>query len=148
MKLDKYMLAAIWIGMFILCAVLGFLPPQTGGNKWLLAILAILFFLPPALLVYLGWTQKDGKLLKILQRISVIVVSSTVTILVINLLSVALILVMPEKAALMVGDILYYLLIIVSTPMICGQFWGIGLIGWVVLLWCCVFMGKELQKKK
>lgn len=148
MKLDKYMLAAIWIGMFILCTVLGFLPPQTGGNKWLLAILAILFFLPPALLVYLGWTQKDGKLLKILRRISVIVVSSTVTILVINLLSVALILVMPEKAALMVGDILYYLLIIVSTPMICGQFWGIGLIGWVVLLWCCVFMGKELQKKK
>lgn len=147
MKLNKYILAAIWIGMFILCAVLGYLPPQEGANKWMLAIFALLFFLPPALLVYLGWTEKDRKLVKLLQKISLIVVISTVALLVINLLSVALILVMPESTALIVGDILYYLLILVSTPMICGQFWGIGLLGWILLLWCCVFLGKELQKR-
>ena len=135
MKLNKYILAAIWIGMFILCAVLGYLPPQEGANKWMLAIFALLFFLPPALRVYLGWTEKDRKLVKLLQKISLIVVISTVALLVINLLSVALILVMPESTALIVGDILYYLLILVSTPMICGQFWGIGL------------LGKELQKR-
>ena len=70
MKLNKYILAAIWLGMFILCAVLGYLPPQEGANKWMLAIFALLFFLPPALLVYLGWTEKDQKLVKILQTFS------------------------------------------------------------------------------
>ena len=40
MKLNKYILLAIWLGMYILCAVLGFLPPQEGGNKILLMVIA------------------------------------------------------------------------------------------------------------
>ena len=148
MKLDKYILFAAWIGMYIMCAVLGFLPPQEGANKWLLVVIALLFFVPPALLVYQGWKQKKDQQMKIVQRISLIVVIATVTMLVFNLLSVALIIVMPEETALVLGDVLYDLLILVSTPMLCGQYWGIGLVGWVVLMWCCISLRQMLKKEK
>jgi uncharacterized membrane protein YgdD (TMEM256/DUF423 family) len=147
MKLNKYILLAIWVGMFILCAVLGYLPPQEGANKWLLAIIAVLFFLPPALTVYQCQKEKDGKLLRLVRTVSLVVLIATVALLVVNLLSIALLLVMPEKTALIVGDVLYYALILVSTPMICGQYWGIGLIGWAALLWSSIFAEKGLKGK-
>jgi len=148
MKLNKYILLAIWVGMFILCAVLGYLPPQEGANKWLLVIMAVLFFLPPALLVYCCWQEKDGKLLRLVRTVALVVLIATVALLVINLLSIALLLVMPEDTALIVGDVLYDLLILVSTPMICGQYWGIGLIGWAALLWSSILALQSLKKEK
>ena len=147
MKLNKYILLAIWVGMFILCAVLGYLPPQEGANKWLLVIIAVLFFLPPALTVYQCQKEKDGKLLRLVRTVALVVLIATVALLVVNLLSIALLLVMPEKTALIVGDVLYYALILVSTPMICGQYWGIGLIGWAALLWSSIFAEKSLKDK-
>lgn len=147
MKLNKYILLAIWVGMFILCAVLGYLPPQEGANKWLLVIIAVLFFLPPALTVYQCQKEKDEKLLRLVRTVSLVVLIATVALLVVNLLSIALLLVMPEKTALIVGDVLYYALILVSTPMICGQYWGIGLIGWAALLWSSIFAEKSLKGK-
>jgi uncharacterized membrane protein YgdD (TMEM256/DUF423 family) len=147
MKLNKYILLAIWVGMFILCAVLGYLPPQEGANKWLLVIIAVLFFLPPALTVYQCQKERDGKLLRLVRTVALVVLIATVALLVVNLLSIALLLVMPEKTALIVGDVLYYALILVSTPMICGQYWGIGLVGWAALLWSSIFAEKSLKGK-
>lgn len=146
MKQNKYIWLAIWAGMYVLCAVLGFLPPQEGANQALLVIMALLFFLPPALVIYRSWLDRDKKMLRLLRLVALVVLIATVTVLVINLLSVALILVMPESAALIVGDILYYLLILVSNPMICGQYWGIGLVGWAVLLWSTIYALKALKK--
>ena len=146
MKLNKYILLAIWAGMFILCAVLGYLPPQEGANQWLLAIIALLFFLPPALLVYRCWREKDRKMLRLVRTVALTVLAATVALLVINLMSVALILVLPEDTAMAVGDVLYDLLILVSTPMICGQYWGIGLVGWAAVLWSSVFALQDLKK--
>ena len=134
--------------MFILCAVLGYLPPQEGANKWLLVIFAVLFFLPPALLVYKSRRDRDRKMLRLVRIASLAVLIATVALLVMNLLSVALVLVMPEKTALAVGDVLYDLLILVSTPMVCGQYWGIGLIGWAALLWSCIFSERALKTRK
>ena len=148
MKLNKYILLAIWIGMFILCAVLGYLPPQEGANKWLLVIFAVLFFLPPALLVYKSRRDRDRKMLRLVRIASLAVLIATVALLVMNLLSVALVLVMPEKTALAVGDVLYDLLVLVSTPMVWGQYWGIGLIGWAALLWSCIFSERALKTRK
>ena len=146
MKLNKYILLAIWAGMFILCAVLGYLPPQEGANQWLLAIIALLFFLPPALLVYRCWREKDRKMLRLVRTVALTVLAATVVLLVINLMSVALILVLPEDTAMAVGDVLYDLLILVSTPMICGQYWGIGLVGWAAVLWSSVFALQDLKR--
>lgn len=146
MKCNKYMLAALWVGMFILCCVLGFLPPQEGANRWLLAIFAVLFFLPPALLVYGLWRNRDKAWLRILRIIAIAVVASTVALLLMNMFSITLLMLLPMQAALAVGDVLYYLLLVVSTPMVCGQYWGIGMIGWAALMWSCILAERDLKK--
>lgn len=146
MKCNKYMLAALWVGMFILCCVLGFLPPQEGANRWLLAIFAVLFFLPPALLVYGLWRIRDKAWLRILRIIAIAVVASTVALLLMNMFSITLLMLLPMQAALAVGDVLYYLLLVVSTPMVCGQYWGIGMIGWAALMWSCILAERDLKK--
>ena len=147
MKLNKYILLALWAGMFILCAVLGYLPAQEGANKWLLVFFALAFFVPPALLVYRSWREKDRKMLRLVRTVAMVVLIATVVLLIVNLMSIALILVMPEDTALVVGDVLYDLLILVSTPMVCGQYWGIGLVGWAALLWCCILALQDIKKK-
>lgn len=146
MKLNKYILLGLWIGMFILCAVLGYLPPQEGANKWLLIFFAVAFYVPPALLVYQCRKEKDGKMLRIVRIVAMVVLIATVVLLMVNLLSIALLMVMPEETALVVGDVLYDLLILVSTPMVCGQYWGIGLVGWAALLWSSIFAQQALKK--
>ena len=40
---------------------------------------------------------------------------------------------------------LYYLLVVVSTPMICGRYWVYSLLLWAILLWCCI---AALRRKK
>ena len=148
MKLNKYILLALWVGMFILCAVLGYLPPQEGANKWLLVFFALAFFVPPALLVYQSRKEKDGKMLRLVRTVALVVLIATVVLLIVNLMSIALMLVMPEDTALVVGDVLYDLLILVSTPMVCGQYWGIGMVGWAALLWSSILVLQGLKKKK
>ena len=148
MKLNKSILLALWVGMFILCAVLGYLPPQEGANKWLLVFFALAFFVPPALLVYQSRKEKDGKMLRLVRTVALVVLIATVVLLIVNLMSIALMLVMPEDTALVVGDVLYDLLILVSTPMVCGQYWGIGMVGWAALLWSSILVLQGLKKKK
>jgi hypothetical protein len=86
-------------------------------------------------------------MLRLVRIISMVVLIATVVLLLVNLLSIALILVMPEETALILGDVLYYMLILVSTPMVCGQYWGIGLVGWAALLWCCILALQDIKKK-
>ena len=144
MKLNKYILAAVWGGMYILCAVLGFLPPQEGANRVLLVIFGVLFFVPPGLLVYVCWKEKNKKWLRSVRMIALVVLITTVSLMLVNLMSITLLLVMPENAALVVGDILYYLLNLGSVPMMCGQYWGLGMTGWAVLLWTGIVVYKAI----
>ena len=44
----------------------------------------------------------------------------------------------------LLGNILYYVLVIVSTPMVCGQYWVISLFLWAYLMIACM---KALRKK-
>lgn len=135
---DKGILKALWVGMFILCALLGFVPQATGANKWLLLTFGVLFFLPPALLFYQGYKTKDQKLLRLIRKISIISLVSTVVLLVINMLSMLA----PEAA----GNVLHFLLAIFSTPMFCCQYWFVSLSGWAILLWCTIVFLREMKK--
>lgn len=140
MIMDKGILKALWAGMFILCAVLGFISEPQGANKVLLIALALLFFLPPALLVWQSWKQGDRKELRLVRNLALISLVGTVVILVANMLSVL--------GSETLGDVLYYMLIIVSTPMICGQYWAWSLLLWAILLWCCIAALLQMRKKK
>lgn len=135
---DKAILKALWAGMFILCALLGFVPQPTGANKWLLLGFGVLFFLPPGLLLYQCRKTRDSKNLRLMRKLSIISLTATLLLLIANMLS----LLAPQS----VGDALHYILAVVSTPMFCCQYWIISLFGWAIVLWCCITFLKERKK--
>ena len=129
-------LYGIWLILFILCACLGFLPEPAGAAGVLCMLLAILFFLPPALIVYKSWQQKELEDIRLVRNLAMGSLILTLAILIGNFLSVAA----PEW----VGNTLYALLVIISTPMICAQVWIISLLLWAALMWTCILL---LRKK-
>ncbi len=136
---DKGILKAIWAGMFIVCGVLGFIANPSGGAKVLLIVLSALFFVPAYADLYFSWKNRDIQELRLVRNLCLISLVSTLVVLVANLLSV-----LSRSEAL--GDWLYYVLVIVSTPMICGQYWVYSLLLWAVLLWCCIAALGKLKK--
>ncbi len=138
--MEKGIYKALWCGMFILCAVLGFLPEQTGGNRILLQLLSLLFFAPPGLLLwkaYASGCKKDLKLVSILSGCSL---GLTLVLLVANFLSILA----PEA----VGNVLFWALVILSTPFVCGQYWFASLFLWAVLLFTGLELLRQLKKKE
>ena len=127
----------VWGALYILCAGLGFIENANGFGKVLLVVLAIVFFVPGAMLLYEGIRQKDRKKVLRIRYISAIVLGLTLVTLIANFFSVL--------ASEAVGEALYDLLVLVSAPMVCGQFWIIGL-----FLWACLLMAsfhKAVRKK-
>ena len=135
--MTKKSLYIIWAGMFALCAGLGFVPEPAGAGKVFCMILAVLFFAPPAAVVYLGWKKKDAEALRLVRNLSCGSLAVTLAVLVGNVMTLAA----PEW----VGDALYAILVMVSAPMVCGQVWFLSLVLWAALMWTSILL---LGKKK
>lgn len=126
-------LFALWGAMFILCAGLGFIPEPAGVLKGLLTGLAILFFLPPAMLVWKGRREKDRTPLLLVRNLSIASLSLSVVLIIANFLTAF-------RSELM-GDILHGVLVVVSSPMICSGHWAMSLFFWACLLIASVNAG-------
>ena len=124
------LLFALWGVLFIICAALGFMPDAS--YLWA----AFLFFLPPALVLYRAGKNADSASVKLVCILSALSLGLTLALLVANVLSVG--------ASERMGTALYYLLVIISTPMVCGGHWAASLFLWACLL---VAGGKLLRKK-
>ena len=118
--MKKSHLFALWGVLFVLCAALGFLPESSG---WMTAV-SVLFFLPPALLLYKG----DRNTVLLVRNLSAL--SLGVTLLT---LSLNFVLAVSTEA---LGNVLHTILVIVSTPMLCSGYWVLSL-----FLWACLLMG-------
>ena len=134
--MNKKLLFGLWAGLFILCAGLGFIPEPGGFPGFLLTALSILFFLPPAALVYSAGKQGDKQTLKLIRNLSAASLGLTLVLIIANFMS----LMAPES----LGNVLYAVLVIVSSPMVCSGYWVLSL-----FLWACLLMGslKLLRKK-
>ena len=124
--MNRKILFALWAALFVLCAGLGFLPETSG---WMTA-LSVLFFLPPALLLYQG--ERDTVLL--VRNLSLLSLSVTLVTLILNFVLA----VSTEK----LGNILHCVLVVVSAPMICSGYWVLSL-----FLWACLLMGSLKRLK-
>ena len=126
----------IWAGMFVLCAGLGFIPEPSGFLKVLLVLLTLGFFTVPG--IFLTWLDKRGKKMHIaiVRNLAIASLSLTLVLILLNFVSF-----MASEA---LGNLLHVLLIIVSTPMVCGQYWVLSLFGWA----CLLFWAQSLLKKK
>ena len=134
--MNKKLYFALWGGLFAVCAGLGFIPEPTGFLKVLLVMLSIGFFVPGFLLLNLASKTGDSHTLTLIRNLCALSLALTVVLLVANFLSVL--------GSEILGDILYYVLVIVSTPMVCSQYWVLSLFLWAYLMIASI---KALRKK-
>ena len=118
-----------------MCAGLGFIPEPEGTARILLTIPALLFFLPPALLLYDAGRSRDTATVMLIRNLSMLSLGLTVLLLILNFLTVL--------SSDRLGQILHEILTIVSTPMICSGHWAMSL-----LLWACLLTGSLRQLKQ
>ena len=134
--MKKQPLFLSWAALFIVCAALGFIPAPTGGVRTALTLLGLSCFVPPALLVYGAVKTADKDTLLLVRNLSIASLSLTALLLALNFASV-----LGSKA---LGDFLYCMLLIVSSPMECVDNWALSM-----FLWACLLMVtlKFLKKK-
>ena len=121
-------LYTLWGAMFIICAALGFIPRTLDAFAVVSTCLSLGFFLPPALLLYQAGKQQNRDTLKLIRNLSLASLLLTLALLVLNLLS--------ALQSEFLGNVLYGMLIILSTPMVCSGYWVLSL-----FLWACLLMG-------
>ena len=117
----------IWGGLFIFCGLLGFIPQPEGIVKVLMVVASLVFFVPGGLLLYLGKKEGNYGTIAVVRNLAIISLAVTLFLLVMNFLS--------GKASAAMGDFLYGLLVMLSAPMVCSQYWFLPL-----FLWACLLM--------
>ena len=132
-------LFALWGVLFVICAGLGFVPLKgelSGTVQGLLTVVSVVFFVPPAVLVYRAGKSSDRDTLKLVRNLSLASLTLTLVLLVLNLVS--------AMGSKVLGDLLHGMLVVVSAPMVCSGYWALSL-----FLWACLLMTslKFLRKK-
>lgn len=134
--MTKKSLYSLWGVLFIICAALGFIPIPNPGVQVVMRVLSILFFLPPAVLLWQAAKQSDRDTLKLLRNLSLGSLGLTLILLILNVLCAV--------ASETLGNILHAILIIISCPMVCSGYWVLSL-----FLWACLLMASlQLLSKK
>ena len=128
--MNKKTLFVLWGVFFLLCAGLGFIPEPQGAGKMLMTALSVLFFLPPAWLLW----QADRETAQLIRNLSLLSLGVTVVTLILNFVLAV--------SSEFLGNVLHYILVIVSAPMICSGYWVLSL-----FLWACLLM-VSLKKSK
>ena len=131
----RKLLFALWGVLFSLCAGLGFIPEPEGIMAAVLTGFAVLCFLPPSLLLYLAAKAGNRSDLLLIRNLSALSLGLTLAALIGNFFT--------AFASEAVGQILYYILIIVSSPMVCSGRWALSL-----FLWACLMMVSMRQLKR
>ena len=127
--MNKRTLFALWGILFLLCAGLGFLPVPSGWTGFA----ALVFFLPPAMLLY---RHRDLNTLLLVRNLSALSLSLTLLCLILNFLC--------ALRSEFLGTAIHYILVIVSSPMICSGHWAASL-----FLWACLLLGSlKLLKQR
>lgn len=116
----------LWGALYILCAGLGFIPHPEGFLYYFLMGIGIAFFVPGGVLLYRALKAGDKKELRRLRTLSIASLTSTLIMMLLNILSVG--------AGDLAGNMVYALLILVSSPMVCSQLWMLSLFLWACLL--------------
>lgn len=124
--MNKKLLTGLWAGLFIVCAGLGFIPEPESALQILMTLLSLFFFLPPAMLLYEAGRHQDRATILVIRNLAVLSLVSTMILLIFNFLTVL--------SSETLGQILYYMLVIISSPMICSGHWALSLFLWACLL--------------
>lgn len=125
-----------WLYMFILCAVLGIIPSPTGFFKFLFVVIAIGFFVPGFVLLIKADHRDDLKTIRTVRNVSIAELVLAVGMILLNFASALL-----SKDW---GTVLYYMMAVLASPLVCGQYWVLTLFLWA----CLMFYSISLLKKR
>ena len=130
--MNKKTLFILWGALFVLCVALGFLPEPGGLVKGAMTAASVLFFLPPFLLLY----RADRNTSLLIRNLSALSLGVTLVTLILNFVLAV--------SSETLGNILHYVLVVVSAPMVASGYWVLSL-----FLWACVLMvSLKMLKKK
>ena len=137
--MKKRSLWLTWYSLYLVCALLGFIPEPTGLWKVICIGMSIVFFIPGGMLI--KWANDRDKVatLRQIRNLSLIVLGLSMVLIWLNMASALV-----DKIW---GDIFYILLVLGSSPMICAQSWVLGLFGWSCILMTTLYLLKERSKK-
>ena len=124
--MKKSLLYAAWGGMFVLCAGLGFLQEPKGAARAALTVISLLFFCPPAALLWQACGEGYRRTAAIVRNLSAASLSLTAVLVMANILS--------AFGSDALGLFLHGMLTIVSAPMLCSGYWALSLFLWACLL--------------
>ena len=111
---------------YIICAGLGFIPEPEGTVRIFLTVISILFFVPPAILLFDAFSAGDEKTIRLIRLLSALSLALTLVLLTANFLA--------ALGASWLGTLLHILLVIGTAPMLCSNYWVLSLFLWAVLL--------------
>ena len=134
----KYLYTA-WGVLFALCALMGLFREDLPTLKGFGTFLSVVFFLPPAAVLYRALKQQREQDRLLVRNLAALSLGLTLVLLVLNFLSVL--------GSAFLGDMLYYLLAVVSAPMVCSGYWVLSLFGWACLLAASLRRGKTSAGK-
>ena len=124
--MKKSSLMAVWGIFYIICAGLGFIPEPEGTVRIFLTVISILFFVPPAILLFDAFSAGDEKTIRLIRLLSALSLALTLVLLTANFLA--------ALGASWLGTLLHILLVIGTAPMLCSNYWVLSLFLWAVLL--------------
>ena len=133
-KMKQIIAYCVWLCLYILCVGLGTVETVEGVGKVLFILTGLIFFLPGVYLLWLGYVQKDKKILLGVRICAICSLSLTVIAFCANVIAVG--------ADSAVGSTLNEVLNLVSAPMFCMQYWIVS-----IFLWACL-LSASLQKPK
>ena len=118
----------VWAILYGICTGLSFFITAPGIFSGAMTVLSIGFFIPGLLLILEGKKRGDAVLLKKVRLVCLLSLGLTTLAVVLNFFS--------ANGSQAWGIAAYWFLLLVSTPMVCGQIWVISL-----FLWACLLMG-------
>ena len=124
--MKEKILYAVWGCLYILCVGLGCVTDPQGIGKVLLVLTGIIFFIPGAVILADALKAQNRKAVLRIRWISAASLGLTLLLLILNFLSL--------QWNVTAGKILYEILIFVSAPMVCCQYWVLSLFLWACLL--------------
>jgi uncharacterized BrkB/YihY/UPF0761 family membrane protein len=137
--MKEKILYGIWACLYIICVGFGFIPEPAGFGKAILVLIGISFFVPGAIVLYDGIRQKNRKAVVRIRVISIISLLLTLIFIVVNVMAV--------NASQSTAEVLFEILALVSSPMICCQYWAVSLFLWACLLSASVLYCPKKNRK-
>lgn len=123
--MNKKFWISAWIVLYVATVAMGVFLPGT----LLAGAMGVLFFVPPAVLLYTGIREKNKRLVFWVRTISIASLALTT----VTLVSIMLSLLLKGDQAFL-DKLLEAILILVSAPMMCFDAIAVSLFGWAILL--------------